>query len=89
MFSSNSVLTTSSLPHVTHKVMETGVFHKYLKATFKKSCEKDPDNWDRYINQALASYHVTPKLATPETTFFLVYGRDPNLPLHHLQEPML
>ena len=45
-------------------------------------------NWDKYINQVLASYRVTPNLATAETTFFLVYGRDPNLPLHQLLEPM-
>ena len=56
------------------------VFHKYLKPTLKKLCEKDPDNWDKYINQKLASYHVTPHLANTETPFFLIYGRDPNLP---------
>ena len=27
-------------------------------------------------------------MATAETPFFLVYGRDPNLPLHQLLEPM-
>ena len=64
------------------------VFHKYLKPTLKKLCEKDPSNWDKYINQVLASYRVTPILATAETPFFPVYGRDPNLPLHQLLEPM-
>ena len=54
------------------------VFHKYLKPTLKKLCEKDPSNWDKYINQVLASYRVTPNLATAEMPFFLVYGRDPN-----------
>ena len=29
-----------------------------------------------------------PNLATAETPFFLVYGRDPTLPLHQLLEPM-
>ena len=29
------------------------VFHKYLKPTLKKLCEKDPTNWDKYINQYL------------------------------------
>ena len=64
------------------------VFHKYLKPTLKKLCEKDPSNWDKYLNEVLASYRVTPNLATAETPFFLVYGRDPNLPLHQLLEPM-
>ena len=54
----------------------------------KKLCEKDPMNWDKYLNQVLASYRVNPNLATAETPFFLVYGRDPNLTLHQLLEPM-
>ena len=58
------------------------VFHKYLKPTLKKLCEMDPANWDKYLNQVLASYRITPNLATAELPFFLVYGRDPNLPLH-------
>ena len=64
------------------------VFHKYLKPTLKKLCEKDPANWDKYINQVLASYRITPNLATVESPIFLVYGRDPKLPLHQLLEPM-
>ena len=64
------------------------VFHKYLKPTLKKLCEGDPANWDKYINQVLASYRVTPNLATVESPFFLVCGRDPNLPLHQLLELM-
>ena len=31
---------------------------------------------------SFTSYRVTPNLATAETPFFLIYGRDPNLPLH-------
>ena len=46
------------------------VFHKYLKPTLKKLCEKDPVNWDKYLNQVLASYRITPNLATAETPFF-------------------
>ena len=40
------------------------------------------------MNQVLASYKVTPNLATAETAFFLVYGRDLNLPLHQVLESM-
>ena len=64
------------------------VFHKYLKPMLKKLCKKDPANWDKYLNQVLISYRITPNLATAESPFFLVYGRDPNLPLHQFLEPM-
>ena len=72
---------------MTHKVMENYKFStNTLNQCLKKLCEKDPGNWDKYINKVLASYHVTPHLATAETPFFLVYGRDPNLPLYQLLE---
>ena len=48
------------------------VFHKYLKPTLKKPCEKDPANWDKYLNQVLTKYRITPNLATAESPFFLV-----------------
>ena len=35
------------------------VFHKYLKPTLKKLCERGLANWDQYLNQVLASYRVT------------------------------
>ena len=64
------------------------VFHKYMKPRLKKLCKKHLTNWDKYLNQVLASYIVTQNLTTVETPFFLVCGRDPNLPLHQLLEPM-
>ena len=64
------------------------VFHKYLKPPLKKLCKNNPANWDKYLNHVLISYRITPNLATAESPFFLVYGRDPNLPLHQLLEPM-
>ena len=46
------------------------VFHKCLKPTLKKLCKKDPANWDKYLNQVLASYRIMPNLATAELLFF-------------------
>ena len=77
-----------STPYHPQSNRKLEVLHKYLKPTLKKLCEKDPSNWDKYINQVIASYRVTPNLATAKTPFFLVYSRDPNLPLHQLLEPM-
>ena len=78
----------SSAPYHPQSNSKLEVFHKYLKPTLKKLCEIDPSNWDQYLNQVLACYRVTHNIATAESPFFLVYGRDPNLPLHQLLEPM-
>ena len=66
-----------SVPYHPQSDGKLEVFHKYLKPTLKELCEKDPANWDKYLNQVLTSYRVTPNVATAETLFFLVYGRDP------------
>ena len=77
-----------SAPYHPQRNGKPEVFHNNLKPTLQKLCEKDPTDLDKYLNQVLASYRITPNLATAETPFFLVYGRDPNLPLHQLLEPM-
>ena len=77
-----------SAPYHLQSNIKLEVFHKYLKPTLKKLCEKNQSNWDKYINQVLANYRLTCNLATAETPFVLVYGRNPNLPLHQLLEPM-
>ena len=39
-----------SAPYHTQSNGKLEVFHKYLKPTLKKLCEKDPVNWDIYLN---------------------------------------
>ena len=53
-----------SAPYHLQSIGKLEVFQKYLKPTLKKLCEKDPYNWDKYINKVLASYYVTPHLCT-------------------------
>ena len=77
-----------SAPYHPQSNSKLKVFHKYLKPTLKKLCERDPTNRDKYLNQVLASYRITPNIVMAESPFFLVCGRDPNLPLHQLLEPM-
>ena len=62
-----------SIPYHPQSNGKLEVFHKYLKPTLKKMCEKDPSNWDKYINQVLASYRVIPNIATADT-ICLIYG---------------
>ena len=59
-----------SAPYHPHSNGKLEVFHKFLKPTLKKLCKKDPANWDKYLNQVLASYRITPNLATAESPFF-------------------
>ena len=77
-----------SAPYHPQSYWKLEVFHKYLKPTLKKLCEKHVTNWDENINHVLGSYQISQNLAMAETPFFLVYGRDPNIPLHQLLEPM-
>ena len=42
-----------SAPYHPQSNSKLEVFHKYLKPTLKKLCEKDLSNWDKYINQVL------------------------------------
>ena len=77
-----------SAPYQPQSNRKLDVFYKYLKPTLTKLYENDLDNWDQYLNQVLTSYCVTPNPTMGETPFFLIYRRDPNLPLHQLLEPM-
>ena len=51
-------------------------FHKYLKPTLKKLCERDPTNWDKYLTNT-SQLQDNPKPGNSRTPFFLVYSRDP------------
>ena len=44
-----------STPYHAQSNRKLEIFHKYLKPTMKKLCKKDPSNWDKCINQVLAS----------------------------------
>ena len=48
------------------------VFHKYLKPTLKKLCEKDPSDWDKYLNQVLWDLDIgLSKLSMTDTSYTL------------------
>ena len=44
-----------SAPYHPQSNRKLEVFHKYLNPTLKELCKKDKSNWDKYINQVLAS----------------------------------
>ena len=72
-----------SAPYHPQSKQQTGSLSQIFK-----TYPEDPTNWDKYLNQVFTIYRITSNLATAESPFFLVYGRDPNQPLHQLLELM-
>ena len=77
-----------SVPYHPQSNGKLKVFHKDLKPTLKKLCERDPTNWDKYLKKVLASYRITPNLVMAESHIFLSIWWRPQPPLHQLLECM-
>ena len=44
--------------------------------------------WDQVLGQIVMAYRCCPHTSTGESPFFLVYNRDPVLPVHKLIKPV-
>ena len=40
--------------------------------------------WDEFMDLATAAYNFVPNVTLKETPFFLMFGRDPYMPLNQL-----
>ena len=69
-----------SAPYHPQSTRKLEVFNKYLKPTLKKLCEKDPANWDKYINQVLTSYRVKKFCYSRNTFLFDLWKRPKSIP---------
>ena len=63
-------------------------FHVFLKACIAKHIAPQLE-WDVLIPLACAAYNFIPNEHSKESPFFLMFGRDPVLPLNTLLEPKL
>ena len=63
-------------------------FHAFLKACIAKHVMLQVE-WDALIPLACAAYNFIPNEHSKESPFFLMFGRDPVLPLNMLLEPKL
>ena len=61
-------------------------FHAFLKACIAKHIAPQLE-WDDLIPLTYASYNFIPNEHSKESPFFLMFGRDPVLPLNTLLEP--
>ena len=77
-----------SAPYHPQRNGKLEVFHKYLKPTLKKLCEKDPTNWGQIYKPSTCQLLSTTKSCYSRDTFHFSLWKRPNLPLHQLLEPM-
>ena len=61
-------------------------FHAFLKACIAKHVAPQLE-WDALVPLACAAYNFIPNEHSKESPFFLMFGRDPVLPLNKLLEP--
>ena len=63
-------------------------FHAFLKACISKHISPQLE-WDDLVPLACAAYNFMPNEHSKESPFFLMFGRDPVLPLNTLLEPKI
>ena len=76
-------------PYMPQSNGKTENFNKFLKASIRKLCQDDKQGWDQVLSQILMAYRCCPHSSTGESPFFLLYNRDPVLPVHKLIKPTL
>ena len=55
-------------------------FNRTLTDMLAKTVDKSGRDWDRHLPHVLFAYRVSPQESTRESPFFLLYGRDAQLP---------
>ena len=58
-------------------------FHKYLKSCIAKHIVNHME-WDEFTDLATAAYNFVPNVTSKESPFFLMFSRDPYMPLNQL-----
>lgn len=63
-------------------------FHRFLKACISKHVSPRLE-WDEVTSLATAAYNFFPNEHSKESPFFMMFGRDPIMPLNKLLQPKL
>ena len=56
-------------------------FNGTLAQSLSHYVSSDQKDWDRYLNPVLFGYRVSPSEVTGESPFYMLYGREPRLPM--------
>jgi hypothetical protein len=64
---------------------ETERFNRTLTMLLRKELiDSQHGDWEEMLGDVCFAYHSSVHSSTQETPFFLLYGRDPNVPIHNL-----
>ena len=63
-------------------------FNRTLTAMLAKTLERGGQDWDTHLPFVLFAYRATQQESTQESPFFLLYGRDPRLPVEEVLSPL-
>ena len=68
-------------PHIIHKLMVSmkGLI-KHYRALIKM-IEENQSEWDKLFDSVLFAYRTSKQASTQFSPFFLLYGREPRLPI--------
>ena len=61
-------------------------FNRTLITMLAKTAKKEGCDWDIHIPYVLYAYRSSEQQSTRESPFFLLYGRDPQLPTESKQD---
>ena len=63
-------------------------FNRTLTSMLAKKMEKEGRDWDQHLPYVLFAYRASQQQWTRESPFFLLYGRDPRLPVEAVMSPV-
>ena len=78
------ILTSVAHPQSNSKVEH---FHRTLHDVMSKKLEENYEAWDLHLNQVLAAIRFNVNESTKFSPFYILYNRDPVLPLDNILKP--
>ena len=63
--------------------------HKLVIDTLSHFVRKDAKNWDEYVPYVVMAYRAMPHCSTKYSPYYLVFGRDMQLPIEDDWKPKL
>ena len=84
LFGAKQVQTTAYHPQANGA---TERFNQTLANSLSHYVQESQKDWDQWIPYVVFAYNTTPHTSTGETPFFLMYGRDPEVPMEDILVP--